>query len=62
MKLKNTLVGTALAVAASASMADAVVSMLDLSAGSARFGRDNATDSFMDPYTFTLASSAYLVS
>lgn len=62
MTLKITLVATALAVASSASMADAVVSMLDLSNGNARFGRDNAVGSFMDTYTFSLASSAYLVS
>ena len=62
MKLKNTFVATALAVAASASTADAVVSMLDLSSGNARFGRDNAVGSFADTYTFTLTGSAWMVS
>ena len=62
MTLKKVLVATALAVAASSSFADAVVSMLDLSSGNARFGRDDAVGSFMDTYTFTLFDSAYLVS
>lgn len=62
MQLKNILVAASLAVSASASMADAVVSMLDLSSGNARFGRDNAIGSFMNTYPFTLANSAYLVS
>lgn len=62
MKLKNTLIGTALAMAASASTADAVLSTLNLSTGNAQFGRDNAVGSFMDTYTFTLANSAYLLS
>ena len=62
MKLKEIFVATSFALAASASMADAVVSMLDLSSGNARFGRDNAVGSFMDTYTFTLSNSAWLVS
>ncbi len=62
MKLKKIFVATSFALAASASMADAVVSMLDLSSGNARFGRDNAVGSFMDTYTFTLANNAWLVS
>lgn len=62
MTLKKVLVATTLAVAASSSFADAVVSMLDLSTGNARFGRDDAVGSFMDTYTFTLLDSAYLVS
>ena len=62
MTLKKVLIATALAVAASSSFADAVVSMLDLSSGNARFGRDNAVGSFVDSYTFTLANSAYLLS
>lgn len=62
MILKKVLLATALAVAASSSFADAVVSVLDLSAGNARFGRDNTVGTFMDTYTFTLPSSAWLVS
>ena len=62
MKLKNILVATSLAAAASASMADAVVSMLDLSSGEARNGRNNAVGRFMPTHTVMLASSAYLIS
>jgi|GEM_PF-1632209 len=62
MTLKKAIVATTLAMAASSSFADAVVSMLDLSSGNARFGRDNAIGTFMDTYTFTLANSAYLLS
>lgn len=62
MTLKKVLLASALAVAASSSFADAVVSMLDLSSGNARFGRDNTVGSFMDTYTFTLPNSAWLLS
>ena len=62
MKLKTVLVASALALAASASFADAVVSTIDLSAGNARFGRDDAVVTFMDTYNFTLVDSAYLLS
>ena len=62
MKLKNIFVATSLAFAASASMADAVVSMIDLSNGDGRFGRNNAVGSFTDTYTFTLPFTALLVS
>lgn len=62
MNLKKLCVATTLSVAASASFADAVLTTIDLSAGNARFGRDNTIGSFMDTYTFTLADSAYLLS
>ena len=60
MKLKNIFIATSLALAASASMADAVVSMLDLSNGDVHFGRDNAVGSFVDTYIFTLPVTAWL--
>lgn len=62
MTLKRVLAAAALAVAASPSLADAVVASLDLSTGNARFGRDTTVGSFTDTYTFTLLDGSYLVS
>ncbi len=61
MSLKKALAATTLALVASASFADAVVSTIDLSTGNASFGRDNAMGTFMDTYMFTLADG-YLLS
>ena len=62
MKLKNTFVAAALAVAASASFADTFASNLDLTAGNAFFGRNDASGSFVDTYSFTLLNTSFLVS
>ena len=62
MKLKNTFVAAALALAASASFADTFAAGLDITAGNARFGRDNAIGSFVDTYSFTLTGASFLVS
>jgi hypothetical protein len=51
----------ALALCSTASQADAVTMPLDLSAGNASFGRDNAIGSFIDTYTFTLSGSAWML-
>ena len=61
MKLSKLLAATALAVAASASFADTYSAALDLSAGNASFGRNDALASFVDTYTFTLAGSSWLL-
>ena len=60
MKLKRLFVATSLVLAASASTADAVVRSLDLSSGKTMFGREDVDGNFIDIYSFTLASSAFL--
>jgi hypothetical protein len=60
MKLSKTLTAIALAVAASASMADTFTGPIDLSSGNAIFGRSDATGAFTDTYTFTLGASSLL--
>ena len=62
MKLSKTLTAIALAVAASASMADTFTGPLDLGSGNASFGRNDATGAFTDTYTFTLPGVSFLLS
>lgn len=62
MTLHKNALALALALAASASYADTYSGVIDLSTGSAHFGRDNAVGSFEDSYGFTLAAPGYLVS
>ena len=59
MKLHHLAALFALAAATTASHADAIIAPLDLSAGNASFGRNNAVGAFTDTYTFTLAGTAY---
>jgi hypothetical protein len=62
MKLKSILTASALAVASLSSLADTGGGPLDLSAGNASFGRDTASGSFIDTYSFTLSGSVYITS
>src|SRR3954452_16535933 len=62
MNLKAILTASALAVASLSSVADTGGGALDLSLGNASFGRDNASDSFVDTYSFTLAGNSYITS
>jgi hypothetical protein len=62
MKLKAILTASALAVASLSSLADTGGGALDLSLGNASFGRDNASGSFVDTYSFTLTGSSYVTS
>lgn len=59
MKLSKTLTVIAFAAAASASYADTFTAPINLSSGNALFGRNDATSSFTDTYTFTLAGSFF---
>jgi len=61
MKLTRLLTALGLAVAASTSFADTFTTPLDVSAGNAHFGRDNAVGDFVDTYSFSLAGSTYLL-
>ena len=62
MTLSRSAITLAILMAASTSHADSFMGSLDLSAGSAHFGRDNAVGIFQDGYTFTLAEPGYLLS
>ena len=62
MKLKTILTAAALAAASLSSFADTGGGPLDLSAGNASFGRDTASGSFVDTYSFTLAGMSYVTS
>ena len=62
MKLKAILTASALAVASLSSLADTGGGPLDLSLGNDSFGRDNASGSFVDTYSFTLAGMSYVTS
>jgi len=62
MKLKAILTASALAVASLSSFADTGGGPLDLSLGNASFGRDSASGSFVDTYSFTLAGVSYITS
>ena len=62
MKLRRLTALTLLALASGASFADNTTTPLDLSTGNATFGRNNAIGSFIDTFTFSLATSSFLTS
>lgn len=61
MKLIRLISALALATVASTSFADTFSTSLDVSSGNVFYGRNNATGAFTDTYSFTLASSTYLI-
>lgn len=60
MTMNKTTIAMALALASTASFADAFT--LDLSTGSAVFGRMPAVGAFLDTYDFSLVEAGYLIS
>jgi hypothetical protein len=62
MRYQRSVFTAALVLASAASHADTFIGALDLSAGGAHFGRDNAIGTFEDTYTFTLLAPGYLIS